>query len=136
MKEPRQTSEVFSSHIFGDLQRFGERAFGLGEGLGVVVVGVGFSVFPHLEEDADPLEGEGSDGGLVFHAGGFFGLVEGFSRIDFFGGHQRRVWSANSWKVCLRNWGQAWRLWTDLDLPLCWVTGAMPLWFWSSVADW
>ena len=70
-----KTSEVFSSHIIGNLQRFGEWAVGLDEGLGV-----GFSVFPHVEEDADPFEGEGADGGLVFHAGGFVGFVEGFGR--------------------------------------------------------
>ena len=48
------------------------------EGGLVAVVVVGFSVFPHLEEDADPFEGEGADGGVVFHAGGFFALVKGF----------------------------------------------------------
>ncbi len=35
--QARQTSEVYSSHTFDDLQIFGDRAFGFGEGLGVAV---------------------------------------------------------------------------------------------------
>ncbi len=46
--------------------------------VGVVGVVVGCAVFPHAEKDADPLEGEGADGSLVFHAGGFLQVVEGF----------------------------------------------------------
>lgn len=51
---------------------------GFGEGLGVGLIVVGFAVFPHAEQDADPFEGEGAEGGVAAGASGAFGFVEGF----------------------------------------------------------
>ena len=50
----------------------------MGEGLGVGLIVVGLTVFPHAEEDADPFEGEGAEGGVAAGARGAFGFVEGF----------------------------------------------------------
>ena len=80
--------------MFGDLriwggvfgEEFGEGALGLGEGLGVGLIVVGLTVFPHAEEDADPFEGAGAEGGVAAGASGAFGFVEGFGRRCFMRG--------------------------------------------------
>ena len=48
--------------------------------MGVGLIVVGFAVFPHAEEDADPLEGEGAESGVATGALGAFGFVEGFGQ--------------------------------------------------------
>ena len=52
-------------------------AFGL-ELLEVAGLGVGLSVFPAAEEDADPFEGQGADGGVVAVSASAEVVVEGF----------------------------------------------------------
>lgn len=75
--------------MFGDFridgrgvgEEFGEGALGFGEGLGVGLIVVGLAVFPHAEQDADPLEGEGAEGGVASGARSEFSFVEGFGRV-------------------------------------------------------
>ncbi len=50
----------------------------LSEALKVLGFGVERFVFPECEHDSDPLEGEGSDCGVVLHVLASFEVVEGF----------------------------------------------------------
>jgi len=56
---------------------------------------VGLAVFPAAEEDADPFEGHGADGGVMAVSAGPEVVVEGLDQVL-----RLRAWSANSWNVC------------------------------------
>ena len=56
---------------------------------------LGLAVFPAAEEDADPFEGHGADGGVMAVSAGPEVVVEGLDQVL-----RLRAWSANSWNVC------------------------------------
>jgi len=100
---------------------FDEGAVFLLELLEIDGFGVGGSGLPEMEQDADPFEGEGSDGGVVFHAGGLFHGVEGFGPCAPLAGMVREFVERLP-----QEFGTGVRLVTEQALPLLRVTGAMP----------
>jgi hypothetical protein len=67
---------------------------------------------PATEQDADPFDAQGANGGAMAFAAGPLVLIK-------FGGPITEAdrWPANSWKDWRRNFGQAQRKWAHLDLP-------------------